>query len=354
MAGKRRTLDPELFSKSEFRRATYVQREMWIGIIATCCDDEGRFEADAWNLSELIFSRSHDANEEAVTEALAYWCQCGWLLLYEDGRYGFLTGWYEHQYIRDPEPSSLPPPPAQVNSWRVVMGIKEWFMEQRKGGGNTHFRTILREFEQSLLTDSSLSAYLVRTESVVSKGQKGREGKLEGKGKEKDSLSLPCLPTQQGDPTPPPPTNGRESALLKPIRLQDDLPPQLPATLGMMKQTYPCLFAAIQALHPDDNGWSLRRCEEFFAECVRNIEAKSSPVPEADVMRWLTTDKRKPAFSVKAPGWVAYQLSLDGKEQRAQGRASPNAAKYAPTTQAAFAAAAAAREAQTSGKGDAA
>lgn len=175
MGSKCRTIDPQLYQKAEFRRASYVQREVWIGVITTCCDDEGRFEADPWNLCELIFSRAHDATESSVTEALQYWCSCGWLLLYEDGKYGFLTGWYEHQYIKTPEPSSYPAPPVEINSWRAVKHIKEWHKAERGGSENTHFRTVIREYEQSVATDGELSTHLLHTKSVASEVQNGIE-----------------------------------------------------------------------------------------------------------------------------------------------------------------------------------
>jgi len=186
MAAKSRTVDPALFQKPDFLRATYVAREVWLGMICACADDEGRLEADPWGLAEKLFSRSHEAADEDVAQALQYWQEVGWLTLYGEDRYGFLNGWFEHQYIRKPEPSSYPAPPVLVASWRDVQQVKVWYMEQRGGMDNTHLRTMLRDFAQAVCTNSALSAQVLRTESVdatLRKGKgkgKGSEGEREG------------------------------------------------------------------------------------------------------------------------------------------------------------------------------
>jgi hypothetical protein len=205
MASKCRTVDPELFQKADFLRATYVARELFLGIICTCADDEGRFEVDAWGLAEKLFSRAHDADEQSVSAALSYWQERGWLLLYNDDKHGFLTGWFEHQYIRDPEPSSYPAPPVTVNSWRSVQEIKRWYIATRGGKDNSHFRTVLREYEQSLSTPCEPTANEVRTECVLSTEQvhiegKGREGKGERAPAPAQDVAVQTRPTQDDAP----------------------------------------------------------------------------------------------------------------------------------------------------------
>lgn len=181
MAGKR-TVEPQLWQKPDFLRASYIAREVWLGMICACADDEGRLEADPWGLAEKLFSRSHDATEEDVAEALRYWQRVGWLTLYgEDDRYGFLNGWYEHQYIRRPEPSSYPPPPVLISSWRSVQQVKSWYMSECGGMDNTHLRTMLRDFAQAVSGNSELSTQVLCSESVDTAALKGK-----GKGKERE------------------------------------------------------------------------------------------------------------------------------------------------------------------------
>jgi len=192
MASRIRTIDPEIWQKPEFMRATPVARELWLGLITSCADDEGRFENDSWAITQRLFPRSHPATEESVSDGLRYWCECGWVLFYggeeeeQPGRYGFLTGWFEHQYIRDRQPSSLPQPQVLIGSWRDVDIIKEWYVFERGGKANSHFRTIIREYVQSLQRDNKLSMKRLRRKYALSSQRvnmegKGREGKLESK-----------------------------------------------------------------------------------------------------------------------------------------------------------------------------
>ena len=294
MAGRCRTIDPALFQKAEFRRATYVQREVWLGVIATCCDDEGRFEADPWNLAELIFSRAHDATEEDVRGAIVYWESAGWICLYEGGKYGFLTGWYEHQSIRDPNPSSYPPPPVAINSWRVVTGIKEWHKANRGGKENTRFITIVREFEQSLRSEPELSAYLVRTDCVPGKQQKGREGKgLEGIGEE--------------NPLPPAGAGGLEETDLDPF--DETIPPK--GTIQRAEHEYAgmvlCnsqeLHSAFDHLQPS---WGVRKCQQWTLDTVASIDDPEEEIVTWESVRmWVNTKGYRPHHSDgPARNWI--------------------------------------------------
>lgn len=170
MANRSRTLDPSLWQKPDFMRATPLAREVWIGLICTCADDEGRFEADVMAITHRLFPRSHPATEEGVQECFTYWQRVGWLTFYEayNTRYGFLHGWFEHQYIKDPEPSSFPAPPVLVASWRDVHAIKRWHVSERGGNSNTHFRTVLRDFAQAVQDDGELTVKQVRTKYGLS------------------------------------------------------------------------------------------------------------------------------------------------------------------------------------------
>lgn len=188
-----RTINPNLWGKPEFMRATPVARELWIGLITACADDEGRFIADILAISQRLFPRSYPVDDAAVRDALRYWCEVGWLLLYGDegsedqATYGFLMGWFEHQYIKNPESSSVPEPQVLLASWSDVDAAKKWHQAEFNSGPNVHFKTVVRDFAAEARKDRKLTAkrvrskYALSTNHVHSEG-KGREGKGKGKG----------------------------------------------------------------------------------------------------------------------------------------------------------------------------
>ena len=199
-------------------RATPLAREVWLGLICICADDEGRFEADTWGLTERLFPRTHPATEEAVAECLAYWQKAGWLLIYDGSngtRYGFLQGWFEHQYIKIVEPSSFPPPPVLVASWRDVQSVKRWHTNERGGNANTHFRTVLRDYGQAVQTDKELTTKKLLTKYGVGADKvppevKGsevnpKEGKEAVRTRKRETPAPPTAPpalAEQGTATP--------------------------------------------------------------------------------------------------------------------------------------------------------
>jgi len=303
MASKCRTIDPELFQKADFLRASYVAREVWLGIICCCADDEGRFEADAWGLAEKLFSSVHDANEQAVSAALTYWQERGWVLLYEEGRYGFLTGWYEHQYIRSPEPSSYPAPPLAVNSWHSVQAIKRWYMEHHGGKDNTHFRTVLREYEQSLSTGSEQGEEQVRTECALSANQV----RVEGKGREEKG-------TEENDPLDAGAheAGGSTGDAGSPAGSDADFD-------HMADGNYPELAAAVAKAQPT---WSRDQQRRFRLGCIHAIEDAATDVDEARVLQWLGTEGMVPSNADTYETWMRRMLAKQAALQRGA-RASP-------------------------------
>lgn len=152
MYSERRSLERAILGNKKYRSASFVQREVYIGLVLLA-DDEGRFVADAFALMEKIFSRRHRVSENDVDSALDWWNHPnqGCISLYEVGgvRYGVLTGWHEHQYIEPNkrESSSYPAPPTLINSWEMADHIYHWHCSQI-GRSRTHYRTALRAFGQ--------------------------------------------------------------------------------------------------------------------------------------------------------------------------------------------------------------
>lgn len=119
-----RSIDSDVWRHPDFRRAGHVGREVYLYLISSGADDEGRFIADPELILEAVFPQRDAVQIGEVEEALRYLAEVGLILLYAVGRvgYGFLTGWYEHQRIdkRYREESSLPAPPANICSWDQV------------------------------------------------------------------------------------------------------------------------------------------------------------------------------------------------------------------------------------------
>lgn len=284
MSRGHRTVDPALFSKGEFRRANYVQRELWIGLIVTCCDDEGRFEADPLTICERLFSRAHRVSEKQVKDALDYWKKSGWLLLYCDDEYGFLTGWYEHQYIRTPEPSSLPQPPCKINSWAVVKQVKEWYRREHGGAENVHYGTVVRAWEQAAHTKCAESAHLVPTECALSADKVRVEVKGEVKREKKGEAPAHSDVREAEPPSPSGKTNsGRR-------RQPDSL------------SRYPLLAERIGEVYGQH--WTPVDCNDFAADAAFGLDTPGCLVTEQEAVNALDCDATRPAVGKRGDWWI--------------------------------------------------
>ncbi len=186
-----RTIDPKLWQHPFFRKQPWFVRDIFIFLFSSHADDEGRFVADAFAILEGAFSRNHPVTEENVEQALAALEEGGLIVRYDD--YGFLLGWYEHQFIdrRYREPSSLAPPPVEVDSWEAAEAIRqEYAKAQNIDFAKAQFRPALRWSLQNEYQEDS--ATRENHESNTRETHAGREGKgKEGKGKEGTTTSSP-------------------------------------------------------------------------------------------------------------------------------------------------------------------
>jgi len=148
-----RTIDPKLWQHPFFRKQPWYVRDVFIFLFSSHADDEGRFVADAFTILEGAFSRNHPVTEEDVEEALAALVNSKLTLRYgTDNEYGFLTGWYEHQYIekRRRSESSLPPPPVSICSWEAADIIRRQYAEKHNYAfGRVTFHDALNGIEPS-------------------------------------------------------------------------------------------------------------------------------------------------------------------------------------------------------------
>lgn len=123
-----RTLAGEVWTHPDIRYEPLHVGWLYAYLITAEADDEGRFVAKTVVLADRAFSSAQGIALQQVEEALSYLARSGRVLLYEAGgqRLGFLTGWYEHQYIQAErrQSSALPPPPCEVNSWEVADRVR--------------------------------------------------------------------------------------------------------------------------------------------------------------------------------------------------------------------------------------
>lgn len=133
-----RTLDGDMWKHRDIRRAPLQVGWLFAYLVTAQADDEGRFVADAWALAEDAFSSTHGVGEAEVEAALHFLAETGLVELYEVAgvRYGFLTGWFEHQYIKNDrrQSSSFPPPPCAISSWERADEVREACAKERGWG----------------------------------------------------------------------------------------------------------------------------------------------------------------------------------------------------------------------------
>ena len=190
----RRSVSPGLLAHPIFRRATLIERETWIGLILVA-DDEGRLRMDLVPLAEAIFSPlTHKVTAKKLKDALDFWSTAHdngkppWLMVYGDGAYGFLTGWYEHQLIRDElrEVSSLPAPPVPVNSWLAADAVYRWYCREKKQK-KTYTRLAIRALssltvaqQTAIIAEELRNSYTTVQQQLRVEGGCGVEGCGEG------------------------------------------------------------------------------------------------------------------------------------------------------------------------------
>ncbi len=200
-----RTIDPKLWQHPFFRKQPWFVRDVFIFLFSSHADDEGRFVADAFAILEGAFSRNHPVTEDDVEEALDALVDGGLIIRY-DGKWGFLLGWYEHQFIdrRYRQPSSLPPPPLKIGSWDAAEAIRQQYAKAQKiDPQRAQFQPALRWSMQNHYQDAGNTREQHECNTRDSRVQHGtgreRKGK-EGKGSTTTTLT-PSVPSATADTT---------------------------------------------------------------------------------------------------------------------------------------------------------
>jgi hypothetical protein len=140
-----RSIDPAIFKHRKLARASLEVQHLFWGLVCVMADDEGRWPWDP----ELIATEAFPFYRKATPEKIAGWLveleKMGLILRYSPNgeEFGFLCGWFEHQYIQRPSPSSLPAPPVEIESWEAVIELTI-ILRGEKGRADA----ALRQFEQ--------------------------------------------------------------------------------------------------------------------------------------------------------------------------------------------------------------
>lgn len=186
-----RTVDAAIWQHPFFRRQPAYVRDVFLFLLSCLADDEGRFVSDPFAICDGAFSGAHGVTEAEVVGAMHSLEEGGHVLLYGKGKqYGFLTGWFEHQYVRSEvrEPSSIPPPDVTVNSWAEADRVREAYA-QAVGvtGKRASYHAALRWLVQQEYTNGGESAQILH--KTCANSAIGREGKGSRKGSRSTSLT---------------------------------------------------------------------------------------------------------------------------------------------------------------------
>lgn len=225
-----RSIDSDIWQHAAFRKASMTVREVFLFLFSCAADDEGRFLADPETILEAAFSRRHPVTEQDIAEALDYLAKAELVLLYgEASEYGFLCGWYEHQYIqRDRRTlSTLPEPPVAIASWRAADVAREQCA-----------RALKRPLQQvryhdaiALATHREATDTVALTECQPSVNAPLTECYPEGKGREWKVLHTPNGFAAPADP--PPAEQPSDDPPTKPTHTKTDRDLAFEACLGV-------------------------------------------------------------------------------------------------------------------------
>jgi hypothetical protein len=110
-------------------------------------DDQGRFDWEPKLVRETVFPYDK-LTDKRVEEWMDRLVELGFVLKYaaKGLTFGFLPGWFEHQYIRKPMASALPKPPVSVHSWAQVETMRKAHFAET--GEDLRVSTMLRQYEE--------------------------------------------------------------------------------------------------------------------------------------------------------------------------------------------------------------
>jgi hypothetical protein len=107
----RRMIASDIFEDEFFTSLTHFQRLIWLGLIISCADDQGRMQDNA-ALVRARLCPQEDVSVDQIEEILFYFCQKRKILRYqiEDRKCIQLINWQKYQKIQYSHPSKYPAP----------------------------------------------------------------------------------------------------------------------------------------------------------------------------------------------------------------------------------------------------
>lgn len=115
----------EIFTDEFFGSLSMMTRVLWIGLIATVADDQGRFIDNAALLRSMIFPYDAKVTNKDVENALAQLAKAHKIVRYTHGNNGSgkrliqITNWWKHQRPQWAAESHHPAPPKWVDRIRI-------------------------------------------------------------------------------------------------------------------------------------------------------------------------------------------------------------------------------------------
>ncbi len=116
----RRMIDSAIFADEWFGALNNYERLLWIGLFATCADDQGRLLDNPALLRAALFPYE-DVPLESVERALAAFAEAGKIVRYQASRSRLIqiVRWWENQRPRWAQASKWAPPPGWTDRIRT-------------------------------------------------------------------------------------------------------------------------------------------------------------------------------------------------------------------------------------------
>ena len=108
----KRMIASDIFEDEFFTSLTHFQRLIWLGLIITCADDQGRMQDNAALVRAKLCPQEENVSIDQIEEILVYFSQRGKLMRYQidDRKCIQLTNWQKYQKIQYSHPSKYPAP----------------------------------------------------------------------------------------------------------------------------------------------------------------------------------------------------------------------------------------------------
>ena len=220
-----RSIHPAVWENKDLRRLGWVARNVFLYLFSKAADDEGRFRADSYSILEGAFGRGDPVTEADVADAMQSLADIEepMVLLYgEHGQYGFLSGWFMHQYMqaRYREESALPPPPVEVSSWAKADEVRDRYMAEKRLGKTASYRDAIRWFVGLSLesgqanSGGSIEAHQSDSREALENLQANRKGKGNRKGSTPSAPPCDAGPEKQSG-TETKPANSARAQLVQ-------------------------------------------------------------------------------------------------------------------------------------------